>query len=132
MAHFLSDRKTQAVSYAGRTSPQCRLSLVCRRVRSSDLFFLFFIRQMSSELPWDVEFESTYMLTTPRSTSVAPPRIVTTRCHTSVGLRIGNRILDELKSAETQCLENRIHLDWHSTAGSPRSRKSPDGRSRRW
>ena len=27
---------------------------------------------MSSELPWDVEFESTYMPTTPRSTSVAP------------------------------------------------------------
>ena len=33
-----------------------------------------------------------------------------TRCHTSLDLRIRNRILDELKSAETQGLENRIHI----------------------
>ena len=42
-------------------------------------------------------------------------------------LRIGNRILDELKSAETQCLENRIHLDWHSTTTLQGQRRSPDG-----
>ena len=51
-----------------------------------------------------------------------------TRCHTSVGLRIGNRILDEHKSAETQCLENRIHLDWYSTAALQGRGRSPDGR----
>ena len=39
-----------------------------------------------------------------------------TSCHSSVGLRVGNRILDELQSTETECLENRIHLDRHSTA----------------
>ena len=51
-----------------------------------------------------------------------------TRCHTSVGLRIENRILDELKSAETQCLENWIHLDWYSTAALQGRGRSPDGR----
>ena len=46
----------------------------------------------------------------------------------SVGLRIGNRILEELKSAETQCLENRIHLDWYSTVALQGRGRSPDGR----
>ena len=50
-----------------------------------------------------------------------------TRCHTSVGLRIGNRILDELNSAETECLEYRIHLDWHSAATLQGRGRSPDG-----
>ena len=50
-----------------------------------------------------------------------------TRCNTSVGLRIGNRILDELKSAETQCLENRIFLDWYSTAALQGRGRSPHG-----
>ena len=31
-----------------------------------------------------------------------------TRCHTSVGLHIENRILDELKSAETECLKTEF------------------------
>ena len=44
----------------------------------------------------------------------------------SVGLRIGNRILDELKSAETECLD-RIYLDWHSAAALQGRRSSPGG-----
>ena len=51
-----------------------------------------------------------------------------TRCHTSVVLRIGNRILDELKSAVTECFENRIHLGWSSTAALQGRGRSPDGR----
>ena len=35
-------------------------------VRSSDPSYSFSTRQMSSELPWDLEFKSTYMPTTPR------------------------------------------------------------------
>ena len=50
-----------------------------------------------------------------------------TRCHTSVGLGIGNQILNELKSAETECIENRIHLDWHSAAALQGRGSSPDG-----
>ena len=75
VAHLLSDRKDPgcvlrwpdvstmptivwcAAGFSPRTSPFCSL-----------------YRRMSSELPWDVEYESTYMPTTPRSTSVAPPR----------------------------------------------------------
>ena len=64
---------------------------------------------MSSELPWDVEFESTYMPTTPRSESVAPHPIVNPLTHVCwPAYRIGNQILDELNLAETECLENRI------------------------
>ena len=75
LTSFLTGR-TQAVSYAGRTSPQCRLS--CGVPQGSVLgpLFSFFTRQMSSELPWDVEFEFTYMPTTPKSTSAAPRSIV--------------------------------------------------------
>ena len=49
-----------------------------------------------------------------------------TRCHTSVGLRFGNQILDELESAEIECLENRI-LDWYSTAALQGRGRSLDG-----
>ena len=62
LTSFLTGR-TQAVSYASRTSQKCRLS--CGVVRSSDPYYSFSTRQTSSESPWDVEFESTYMLTTP-------------------------------------------------------------------
>ena len=48
-------------------------------------------------------------------TSVAPPRIVNPLPYTSVGLRIGNRILDELKSAETQCLSSKTEFIWIGT-----------------
>ena len=50
-----------------------------------------------------------------------------TRCHSSVGLRIGNRILGELQTAETDCLENRMRLDWHSTTTLQGRGRNPDG-----
>ena len=52
---------------------------------------------------------------------------VSTCCHSSVGLRMGNRILDELQSAETEFLKNRIYLDWHSAATLQGWGSSPDG-----
>ena len=38
-----------------------------------------------------------------------------------------SEIVAELKSTETECLENRIHLDWHSTTTLQGRRRSPDG-----
>ena len=35
--------------------------------------------------------------------------------------------MDELKSTEAKCLENRIHLDWHSTTTVQGRGRSPDG-----
>ena len=81
VTHLLSDRKDSGCVLRWPDVPTMPTIVVCRRVRSSDLSFLFFIRQMSSELPWDVEFESTYMPTTPRSTSVALHRIVNPLSH---------------------------------------------------
>ena len=131
LTSFLTGR-TQAVSYAGRTSPQCRLS--CGVPQGSvDLFFLFFIRQMSSKLPWDAEFESTYMPMTPRSTSVAPPRIVNP---------LRTRLLACVSEIESWMSSNRLKLNASNSSGlaldgsSPRSRKklwwSVDNQSHRW
>ena len=105
----LSEGRLRLCPTLARRPHKTDYHVVCCRVRSSDLSFLFFIRQMSSELPWDVEFESTYMPTTPRSESVAPHPIVNPLTHVCwPAYRIGNQILDELNLAETECLENRI------------------------
>ena len=79
VAHLLSNRKNAGCVLRWPNVPTVpAIVVVCFRVRSSDPSYSFCIRQTSSESPWDVEFESTYtfMSTTPRSTSVAPLRIV--------------------------------------------------------
>ena len=43
-------------------------------------------------------------------------------------MRLGNRILVELESAEIECIENRIHLGWYSTTALQGRGRSPDGR----
>ena len=90
---------------------------MCHRVWSSDPSYSFSTRQTSSESPWDVEFESTYMPT-------YDPQMIYVSCAASdrqpadarllACMRIGNRILGELKSTESGCIETEFIL-WHST-----------------
>ena len=70
LTSFLAGR-TQAVSYAGRTSPQCRLS--CVRVPQvpglGHLLFVLLHGRCDRNRPGTRSCESTYMPTTPRSIS---------------------------------------------------------------
>ena len=110
LTSFLTGR-TQANSYAGRTSPQCRLS--CGVLQGSVLGPLLFVLYTADVIGIAMRRGiRIHVYADDTEIYVSCARLgSSTRCHTSVGLRIRNRILDKLESAETQCLENRIHLD---------------------
>ena len=76
LTSFLTGR-TQAVSYAGRTSQQCRLSCGVPQgsVLGPLLFVLYMAYVIGIAMGRGVRIH-VYMPTTPRSTSVAPPWIV--------------------------------------------------------
>ena len=98
--------------------------VVCHRVRSSDLSFLFFRSgrcHRNCHGTWN---------SNPRVCRRHPDLRQLRRLGsstTSVGLRFGNRILDKLKSGETECSENRINLDWYLTAALQGRGRSHDG-----
>ena len=126
VAHLLPDRKDLGCVLRWPDIPTMPI-MGCHRVRSSDPSYSLSMRQMSSEIALGrgvrihVYADDTQIYVSCAASGRQPAA-------TRLGcLRIGNRILDEIKSAETDCLENRIHLDWHSAATLQGRGRSPDG-----